>query len=123
MMGRLETLLREMCTVARNGCLHIGLTLLLVMPQPAATARLFLSENVSIPETLEQRPSEELLSGHHHATEAPRCRRCIYLPVPRTPGHVRAAARALLETLNEVSTNPFANLRRDQHGAGVRSIC
>lgn len=123
MMGRVGTWLFQSREAAQRGWMHIGLALLLILPQPAATARIVLSEITSIPENLETRPSEELLGGHHHSTETPRCRLCTYLPVRHSTGNSRASAGAAIATSNDNPRSPFERLRRDQLGSGVRAIC
>lgn len=123
MMGRCESSFRRWCMRVRTGFLHVGLTLLLIMPQPAATASLVLRTAGSIPENLETRPSEEHLHQRQQAAEAPRCRRCIYLPVRRWPGDLRAVTQARVATSIEFCALPYPDQRRDQLGAGVRSIC
>ena len=123
MVERSHPLVRALCRAACCGCVHIGLALLLILPQPAAAARLMFSAANPISENLENRPSEEWHSEQRSAAEAPRCQRCVYLPVRHSHRDMRAIAQARVATALKPRSTPFPGQRRDQLGAGVKANC
>lgn len=121
MQARLLIRVPKMMSIIRSCGLHIGLALLLVLPQPATA--LFLSGVTANPENLESRPSEECVGGHFCATPAVRCDRRVFVPLRRS-----TPCPALTPSTRPSSSFGIGFIRHfgrrcDQQGAGIRCLC